>query len=76
MKNIVIKNIDDRLYFLLDSESKKKAISKNKLLKEILESYFLNSNSKNIEEKYQALVQENLKVINENNKILKMLLGD
>ncbi|WP_150262751.1 hypothetical protein [Parvimonas micra] len=76
MKNIVIKNIDDRLYFLLDSESKKKGISKNKLLKEILESYFLNSNSKNIEEKYQALVQENLKVINENNKILKMLLGD
>ena len=76
MKNIVIKNIDDRLYFLLDSESKKKGISKNKLLKEIVESYFLNSNSKNIEEKYQALVQENLKVINENNKILKMLLGD
>ena len=76
MKNIVIKNIDDRLYFLLDSESKKKGISKNKLLKEILESYFLNSNSKNIEEKYQVLVQENLKVINENNKILKMLLGD
>lgn len=76
MKNIVMKNIDDRLYFLLDSESKKKGISKNKLLKEILESYFLNSNSKNIEEKYQALVQENLKVINENNKILKMLLGD
>lgn len=76
MKNIVIKNIDDRLYFLLDSESKNKGISKNKLLKEILESYFLDSNTKNIEEKYQALVQENLKVINENNKILKMILGE
>ena len=56
MKNIVIKNIDDRLYFLLDSESKKKDISKNKLLKENEESYFLNSNSKNIEEKYQGRV--------------------
>lgn len=76
MKNIVIKNIDDRLYFLLDSESKNKGISKNKLLKEILESYFLDSNTKNIEEKYQSLVEENLKVINENNKILKMILGE
>ena len=76
MKNIVIKDLDDRLYFLLNAESKNKGISKNKLLKEILESYFLDSNVKNIDEKYQTLVQENLKVINENTKILKMLLGD
>ncbi|MDY3050724.1 MAG: hypothetical protein SOR31_03715 [Parvimonas sp.] len=76
MKNIVIKNVDEKLFSLIEIESKKKGISKNKFLKEVLENYFLDSSLKLIDEKYQNLVKENLKVINENTKILKILLGE
>ena len=76
MKNIVIKNVDEKLFSLIEIESKKKGISKNKFLKEVLENYFLDSSLKLIDEKYQNLIKENLKVINENTKILKILLGE
>ena len=75
-KDILIRGVNEKIYSLLEIESKKKGISKNKLLKEILENYFVDSSVRLIDEKYQSLVKENLKVIDENTKILKILIGE
>ncbi|MBK1468638.1 hypothetical protein [Parvimonas parva] len=75
-KDILIRGVNEKIYSLLEIESKKKGISKNKLLKEILENYFVDSSVRLIDEKYQSLVKENSKVIDENTKILKILIGE
>ena len=75
-KDILIRGVNEKIYSLLEIESKKKGISKNKLLKEILENYFVDSSVRLIDEKYQSLVKENSKAIDENTKILKILIGE
>lgn len=71
MGYITIRNIDDRAIRVLGDMAKKKGMSKSAFLKLQLETLAISGEVKNVENKYEILIQQILEQLEFNNEVIE-----